>query len=513
MFCGVQELPNLRPECLRVLEVSTNFLQRCAAAGLSLADIGALASRPLDALDGDDSNPSELEKACVAARQVCFSTQPASQARSHGIRASCFTAVQDRACCAVLQAPCDPFCCHLPAAPPCPQAVETRELTASMMSSSYSSDSFPTAVLEEDEEDLLETGDCSSELEAEEQEQRSIACSPMVLGSSQHQLLHRPSRLGVVTGACSSMELSGEQTEQAAGQAPLACAGKQASGDQGSVVSKRTACNLATAMSLGRQGADGDLLFDLDDDSGSSAANTPVISGTHTARAGSPLGRRRPAAAGGSGSMARAGVAAAAGAGDVVMAAAGSLGQAEALSQYLGASMQLQPVTTSAFTGMAAAGDNSGGDGGAAAAAPLRADSGSSAGLCSPLSQALSTPVSQAVPVARSMQVGGDGWMFRDLNANPGMATVGRCMNVKKSSAAARRRTGVHKAMYPPPVIRAPPRATNEVLSGLSDKQWQAFMRELLAYMDDALRPGKGAWRGASQAAGLGTVAMSCPRF
>lgn len=65
-----QELPNLRPECLRVLEVSTNFLQRCAAAGLSLADIGALASRPLDALDGDDSCPSELEKACIAARQV-----------------------------------------------------------------------------------------------------------------------------------------------------------------------------------------------------------------------------------------------------------------------------------------------------------------------------------------------------------------------------------------------------------------------------------------------------------
>jgi hypothetical protein len=65
-----QELPNLRPECLRVLEVSTNFLQRCAAAGLSLADIGALASRPLDALDDDDSNPSELEKACIAARQV-----------------------------------------------------------------------------------------------------------------------------------------------------------------------------------------------------------------------------------------------------------------------------------------------------------------------------------------------------------------------------------------------------------------------------------------------------------
>lgn len=70
VFLCVQELPNLRPECLRVLEVSTNFLQRCASAGLTLADIGALASRPLDALDGDDSTPSELEKACVAARQV-----------------------------------------------------------------------------------------------------------------------------------------------------------------------------------------------------------------------------------------------------------------------------------------------------------------------------------------------------------------------------------------------------------------------------------------------------------
>jgi hypothetical protein len=70
VFVCVQELPNLRPECLRVLEVSTNFLQRCASAGLTLADIGALASRPLDALDGDDSTPSELEKACIAARQV-----------------------------------------------------------------------------------------------------------------------------------------------------------------------------------------------------------------------------------------------------------------------------------------------------------------------------------------------------------------------------------------------------------------------------------------------------------
>ena len=76
MFCGAQELPNLRPECLRVLEIGTTLLQCCAAAGLSLADIGALASRPLDALDGDDSCPSQLEQACIAARQVGTSGQP-----------------------------------------------------------------------------------------------------------------------------------------------------------------------------------------------------------------------------------------------------------------------------------------------------------------------------------------------------------------------------------------------------------------------------------------------------
>lgn len=62
------ELPALRPQCLRVLQVGTVFLQRCAAAGLTLAAIGGLMTRPLDALDGDDSHPSELERACVAAR-------------------------------------------------------------------------------------------------------------------------------------------------------------------------------------------------------------------------------------------------------------------------------------------------------------------------------------------------------------------------------------------------------------------------------------------------------------
>jgi hypothetical protein len=66
-----RELPTLRPECLRLMEVATTLLQKCAAAGLTLADIGGLMSRPLDALDGGDlDNPSELERACVAARQV-----------------------------------------------------------------------------------------------------------------------------------------------------------------------------------------------------------------------------------------------------------------------------------------------------------------------------------------------------------------------------------------------------------------------------------------------------------
>jgi hypothetical protein len=398
-----------------------------------------------------------------------------------------------------------------------------RELAASLMSSSYSSDGFPTAVLEEDEEDLLED---SSELEPEREP--SMAGSPMLLSTSQpqqqqQQLLPKPSRLGVMTGACSGMELSGEQEQvhqQQAGGGALSVSGKVQSGDMGSVVSEGTACNLAVAMSLGRQGADGDLLFDLDDDSGSSAAHSPVVcEAARSVRGGSPLGRCLPAAAGvGDGARAVAGEVA--GDRDVVMAAAGSLRAADALSQYLGASMQLQTAAPSAFSGLAAAAadDSSNGKGGsdagdAAAATPLRPDNCSSSSLCSPLGHALSTPVSTAVPVARSMQIGGEGWMFRDLKTKAGLATVGRCMDVKKASAAGRRRTGIHKAMYPPPVIRVPPRATNEVLSGLSEQQWQAFMRELLAYMDDALRPGRGAWRGASQAAGLGTVAMSCPRF
>jgi hypothetical protein len=60
-----RELPGLREESLRLLEVSTTLLKRCAAAGLSLSDIASVVTRPLIGLDDD---PSELEKLCAAVR-------------------------------------------------------------------------------------------------------------------------------------------------------------------------------------------------------------------------------------------------------------------------------------------------------------------------------------------------------------------------------------------------------------------------------------------------------------
>ena len=61
-----QELPTMRIECLRVLEVATTLLQRSAAAGLCLAEIGMLVSSPLVGLQEE---PSELEKLCLAAQE------------------------------------------------------------------------------------------------------------------------------------------------------------------------------------------------------------------------------------------------------------------------------------------------------------------------------------------------------------------------------------------------------------------------------------------------------------
>lgn len=60
-----QEVPSLRIESLRVLEVCTTLLQACAAAGLTLAEIAGVATRPLI---GMDEEPSELERICFNAR-------------------------------------------------------------------------------------------------------------------------------------------------------------------------------------------------------------------------------------------------------------------------------------------------------------------------------------------------------------------------------------------------------------------------------------------------------------
>ncbi|KAL6749338.1 phosphatidylinositol 3 and 4-kinase-domain-containing protein [Haematococcus lacustris] len=60
-----RELPNLRPECLRVLELATGFLQAGAAAGLSLYEIASLMTRPAD---GGAEQPSILERAALSAR-------------------------------------------------------------------------------------------------------------------------------------------------------------------------------------------------------------------------------------------------------------------------------------------------------------------------------------------------------------------------------------------------------------------------------------------------------------
>lgn len=60
-----QEVPSLRLESLRVLEVSTTLLKECAAAGLTLAEIAGVVTRPLI---GMEEEPSELERICFNAR-------------------------------------------------------------------------------------------------------------------------------------------------------------------------------------------------------------------------------------------------------------------------------------------------------------------------------------------------------------------------------------------------------------------------------------------------------------
>ncbi|PSC70453.1 phosphatidylinositol 4-kinase gamma 7-like isoform B [Micractinium conductrix] len=59
------EVPSLRVESLRVLEVCTTLLKECAAAGLTLTEIAGVVTRPLI---GMEEEPSELERICFNAR-------------------------------------------------------------------------------------------------------------------------------------------------------------------------------------------------------------------------------------------------------------------------------------------------------------------------------------------------------------------------------------------------------------------------------------------------------------
>lgn len=60
-----KELPMLRECCLRVLMITTIFLQKAAEAGLTLAEIGGMMSREIGAMD---DGSSELENICMLAK-------------------------------------------------------------------------------------------------------------------------------------------------------------------------------------------------------------------------------------------------------------------------------------------------------------------------------------------------------------------------------------------------------------------------------------------------------------
>lgn len=64
-----RELPVLREESLRTMEVATTLLKLCAADGLSLNEIGEIMSRPLTALDDGES---DLEIICMKTKQQLF---------------------------------------------------------------------------------------------------------------------------------------------------------------------------------------------------------------------------------------------------------------------------------------------------------------------------------------------------------------------------------------------------------------------------------------------------------
>lgn len=69
-----QELPVLREECLRTLEVSTRLLKICAEHGLSLHEIGEIMSQPIGDLENKDS---ELEKLCVQTKAILYEFEAA----------------------------------------------------------------------------------------------------------------------------------------------------------------------------------------------------------------------------------------------------------------------------------------------------------------------------------------------------------------------------------------------------------------------------------------------------
>lgn len=60
-----KELPMLRESCLRVLMITTAFLQKAAVAGLSLAEIGSMMTREIGTMADE---LSELESICVLAK-------------------------------------------------------------------------------------------------------------------------------------------------------------------------------------------------------------------------------------------------------------------------------------------------------------------------------------------------------------------------------------------------------------------------------------------------------------
>lgn len=360
-----------------------------------------------------------------------------------------------------------------------------------MMSSSSCSSSGDGAFAfrEEDEEGLgsSEAGDEAEEIDCEAEQQ--LQCQPRP---------RAPSRLAVM-GSCDM----GVFVDQAAAPAvtAAAAAAKAGSSDLASVMSEGTVFNLATAMSLGsnpatRAPGDADLLFDLDDEGGSPASSPSSSSSGRVLHLAEQQQQRSAVMEAASP--------------PAYVAASAACMEAEQHTQFLSGA-QLLP--------------EGGAVAGAGASGPVLSVCVSTPppGLPPTPPGVLPSPAGlPPLPMASSVHMG-EIWMLHGLKAKAAAAAAqARCTvsgSSKKTSAAAaaaRRRSGVvgmRRFMYPPPVVRAAPRKSNEVLSGLSEEQWVAFMAELAAYMDEALTPATGRWRRASEAAGLGGAAMSCPRF